>query len=133
MENSPFYIKQTEKAFDLVVEAVKSTAKQFGFNTLAEHQMHNTFEKNSLEWAGKYTILAVCNPHKAHHALSIDLKMGCFMPKNIIIFEDDQKMVNVMFMKGDPEKMNTLFPGKNIGELSTDVRTVLINIINESI
>lgn len=133
MENSPFYQKQTNKSFDDAIVSLKDTAKKHGFNSVADHLMHNTFSNNGLDWSGNYAILSFCNPHKAHHALSTDLRLGAFMPKNIIVFENENKQVNIMLMKGDPDKMNSIFPGKNIGELSKGVMQTLITIIDESI
>lgn len=133
MENSPFYIKKSSKSFEETLDAVKNNAALFGFNVVAEHNMKNTFERNNLPWNKNYTILSICNPHKSHHALSTDLKLGCFMPKNIIIFEDDAQEVNIMLLKGDPNRMNELFSGKNIGELSANVMKELISIIDKSV
>ncbi len=133
MENSPFYIKKSSKSFEETLNSVKQYALQFGFKVVAEHNMKNTFECNNLPWDKHYTILSICNPHKSHHALSIDYKLGCFMPKNIIVFEDDLGQVNIMLMKGDPNKMNELFPGKNIGELSATVMKELTEIVDKSV
>lgn len=132
MENSLFYIKTTNKSFDEAIESVKLTAKKYGFNLLAEFAMHNIFAKNGLDWAGNYVILNICNPQKAHHALGIDLRLGNFMPKQIAVFEQNNE-VKIMLMKGDPDRMNILFPDKNVGELSSGVISTLISIIDESI
>ncbi|HOM05476.1 MAG TPA: hypothetical protein PLU67_08295, partial [Candidatus Kapabacteria bacterium] len=59
--------------------------------------------------------------------------LGCFMPKNIIVFEDDDGIVNIMMMKSDPNKMNELFPSIGIGEMSAKVMSELISIIEKSI
>ena len=133
MGEQPFYIKQTDKSFEEAVESVFKSAKDFGFNVTAEHKLHETYAKNNLEWGKKYEILSICNPQKSHFALSLDLKLGCFMPKNIIVFEDDNGQVNIMFMKGDPQKMDMLLPGTNIGKHSDGVMSDLANIINKSV
>lgn len=133
MNDSPFHIQKTAKSFDEAVQSVIANAKEIGFNTVAEHKMHETYAKNNLDWSGKYEIISICNPQKSHHALLLDLKLGCFMPKNIIVFEDENKNVNIMFMKGDPQKMDMLFPGINIGQHSAGVISDLISIINKSI
>lgn len=133
MNSSPFYIQKTQKSFTDVIELVKSNAAKAGFNLVAEHNMKNTFERNALKWERNYTILSICNPIKSHHALSIDDRLGCFMPKNIIVFEDNEGTVNIMMMKGDPNKMNELFPGLGISEMSSKVMSELISIIDNSI
>ncbi len=133
MNSSPFYIQKTRKSFSEAIEAVKENAASAGFNLVAEHNMRNTFEPNNLHWERNYTILSICNPVKSHHALSIDKRLGCFMPKNIIVFEDDDGIVNIMMMKSDPNKMNELFPGIGIGEMSAKVMNELISIIEKSI
>lgn len=133
MNNNPFYIKKTDKSFDEALQAVKENAAKVGFNVVAEHKMNETFSNHGLEWNRKYTILSICNPMKSHHALNMDLRLGCFMPKQIILFEDDDKKVNIMMMKGDPNKMNELFPGLGIGEMSARVMFELTSIIDNSI
>ncbi len=133
MNTSPFYIQKTQKSFSEAIEAVKDNAANAGFNLVAEHNMKNTFERNYLQWERNYTILSICNPTKSHHALSMDKRLGCFMPKNIVVFEDDNRIVNIMMMKGDPNKMNELFPELGISEMSAKVMNELISIIEKSI
>ncbi len=133
MENSPFVTKPTKKTFEEAVDALKENAGKAGFFVTAEHRMHDTFKKNNLEWERNYTIISICNPLKSHHALSMNDKMGCFMPKNIVVYEDKKGTVNIMMMKGDPEKMKTLFPELNIDQMSKEVGSTLINIIDQSI
>jgi len=133
MNSSPFYIQKTHKSFSEAIEAVKENAASAGFNLVAEHNIRNTFERNNLHWERNYTILSICNPVKSHHALSIDKRLGCFMPKNIIVFEDDDGIVNIMMMKSDPNKMNELFPSIGIGGMSAKVMSELISIIEKSI
>lgn len=133
MNSSPFYIQKTRKTFTEAIEAVKANAAQAGFNLVAEHNMKNTYESHNLQWKSNYTILSICNPIKSHHALSLDKRLGCFMPKNIIVFEDDDGTVNIMMMKGDPNKMNEFFPGLGIGEMSAKTMSELISIIDNSI
>jgi uncharacterized protein (DUF302 family) len=126
-----FVIEKSQKPFNEAVEAVSVSAKKFGFNVVHIHEMHKTFEKNGLDFS-EYSIIEICNPQKAHFALSKDFRMGNLMPKHIIVFIDNDGLTNIMTMKGDSRKLENIFPGKGIGELSKKVSETLELIIQDA-
>lgn len=123
-----FFIKETSESIDSVMEKLKISVENNWFKIVHIHDMKDTFSKNNLEFAS-YFIVDICNPSSAHKALSLDKRLWNFMPKSILVYEENVKTV-LNFMYPDKENMKLIFP-EELAEISKNTITTMENIINE--
>jgi uncharacterized protein (DUF302 family) len=132
MEKNPFYIVESDKSHEQCLQALKTSSKPEGYNVIHIHDMHTTFKKNALPYDRFYSIVELCNPKKAHHALSADPRMGNMMPKEVMVYQDEDGKTKLMYMRPDPDMVDRLFPGRNIGALSKNVSDAIQRIVAEA-
>ncbi len=129
---NPFYIKKCPMSYEDCMKRLEKSAVKNGFSIVHIHDMQNTFRKNNLSFE-HYAIVELCNPQKAHMALSMDLRMGNMMPKEVIVYQDSDNKMKLMFMKLNPDMLESLFPGKNIGQMSQSVITSMQSIVEDAV
>ena len=76
-------------------ELVEERLQEEGFNVVSEIDVTSIMKKKLDIDFRNYRILGACNPPFAHESLDRDLKVGLFMPCNVIIYEDDDGTVVV--------------------------------------
>lgn len=79
--------------FEKALEEIKLALKNEGFGVLMEIDVKNTLkEKINVDFK-KYVILGACQPQLAHEALKKDLEAGLLLPCNLVLYEDEGKVV----------------------------------------
>ena len=68
-------------------------------------------------------ILGACNPHFAHQALQADPDIGALLPCNVVVREDADGAVHVVFM--DPQAVLGMVARPEIETLGGEVRSRL--------
>ncbi|MBI1365079.1 MAG: DUF302 domain-containing protein [Alphaproteobacteria bacterium] len=86
-----YYIAKTVSGdFDAVIARVTEALKKEGFGVLTDIDVSATFKKKIDVDFRSYRILGACNPKLAHHALSLEDKIGVMLPCNVIVQKTDK-------------------------------------------
>jgi len=124
-----FYISKivTNQNFEEAIMNVTEALATDGFGILTEINVKDTFKKKLDVDFKKYIILGACNPHFAHKALTLEDKLGVFLPCNIVIEEHDNGEVEVSAV--DP--VVSLSPVKNesVENIALEIQQKLKRII----
>ncbi|MBN6742220.1 DUF302 domain-containing protein [Acidithiobacillus sp. MC6.1] len=109
--------------FDTTVAQVTEALKVEGFGVLTTIDVTATL-KAKLGIEGRpYVILGACNPRYAHQALVAEPDIGALLPCNVVVREDDDGMVSVVFM--DPAAVLGMVDKPQITTLGIEVRDKL--------
>ena len=73
-----------------------------------------------------YRILGACNPQFAHQALQADPDIGALLPCNVVVREEPDATVSVVFM--DPEPVLGMVARPEIAGLGREVRSRLLRV-----
>lgn len=109
--------------FQQVVERVIEALKAEGFGVLSTIDVAATLKaKLGLE-KRPYVILGACNPQYAHQALEAEPDIGALLPCNVVVREQADGGVDVLFM--DPAAVLGMVGKPRITELGGEVRARL--------
>jgi uncharacterized protein (DUF302 family) len=87
-------IKRNVKlSFDAALKKVRETLAAEGFGIITEIDVRKTLKQKLHIEHPNYYILGACNPQMAHEALHKERLIGLFMPCNVIVYEDNGKVV----------------------------------------
>ena len=122
------YTVTTEKSFDEAVKAVEQETKNAGFRVLHIHDVTATLVEKGFEFE-PFKIIEVCNAKSAYTVLQADIKIGLCLPCKINVYQKDGQT----FISGiRPLILPQFFPEANLGNLPTEVDTIIKRIINRS-
>ena len=114
---------QSPKGFEATVQAVTDALKQEGFGVLTTIDVQATLKAKLGVEQRPYTILGACNPQFAHQALQADPDIGALLPCNVVMREDADGGVHVVFM--DPQPVLGMVDRPEIESLGREVRSRL--------
>ncbi len=132
MKKEAFFIAESNKTFEQVLTDLNKSVEKHGFSVINIIDMQKKFQSIGKD-SKAICIVEICNPEMSHHAITLDKRMICMMPKSINVYEDDDGKIKVVFMKADADKLEAAFPGLNIIELSKKVAATIESIINDCI
>ncbi len=119
MSNYVFHITR-KGSFDAIVEDTTAALKEEGFGVLTEIDVAATLRaKLQIEYR-PYRILGACNPTLAHQALEADPDIGALLPCNVVVREEGDGSISVLFM--DPEAVLGLVNKPEVAALGRQVR-----------
>ncbi|MHB8637765.1 MAG: DUF302 domain-containing protein [Fimbriimonadaceae bacterium] len=108
--------------FNTALAKVKEALKVEGFGVLSEIDVQATLrEKIGVELA-PYTILGVCNPHLASQAIAVEPKVGVFLPCNILVRQDGER---VLISAQDPALIDDFLAMPALRPMAAEARTRL--------
>lgn len=90
-----------DRPFDEVVEATKQTLLDHGFGILADMNITEALHFRLGVERRPYRILGACFPEVANEALDADPDIGLLLPCNVVVREDEDGRVSVLFV--DPQ------------------------------
>ena len=114
---------QSPKGFEATVQAVTDALKQEGFGVLTTIDVQATLKAKLGVEQRPYTILGACNPHFTRQALQADPDIGALLPCNVVMREDADGGVHVVFM--DPQPVLGMVDRPEIESLGREVRSRL--------
>lgn len=109
-----------EMPFEDAVEKVRSAVQAEGFGVLTTIDIQQTLKEKIGKEMRPYRILGVCNPALAHKALTADPDIGLLLPCNIVVREDQDGQVAVVFQ--DPEMLAQMTGSAAIKEVARDAK-----------
>lgn len=112
--------------FEPTVQAVTAALKQEGFGVLTTIDVQATVKARLGIEQRPYTILGACNPHFAHQALEADPDIGALLPCNVVVREEPDGTVSVVFM--DPQAVLGMVARPEIEQLGAEVRARLLRV-----
>lgn len=84
-----------EEAIARVTEALQAQ----GFSILTVIDVKKTLKEKIDVDRMPYTILGACNPQLARQALEVDPDVGLLLPCNVVVRQEDDASVTVVFME----------------------------------
>ena len=83
--------------FPQAIERVTEELKKEGFGILSQIDVQGALREKIGEDIPPYRILGACNPRLAHRAVTADADIGRFLPCNVLVRQDGQGRVAVVF------------------------------------
>ena len=114
---------RSPKGFESTVQAATDALKQEGFGVLTTIDVQATLKAKLGVEQRPYLILGACNPHFAHQALQVDPDIGALLPCNVVVREEPDATVHVVFM--DPQAVLGMVARPEIENLGREVRSRL--------
>ena len=91
------YSKNIKLSFENAEYKVKNALMNVGFGVLTEINIKDAFKvKLDLDYKN-YKILGACNPQLAHEALDSENLIGILMPCNILIIDNEDETIKIVF------------------------------------
>ena len=103
--------------------AVTAALKEVGFGVLTRIDVADTLKKKIDLERRPYVILGACNPQFAHQALEAEPDIGALLPCNVVVREEADGTVGVLFM--DPAAVLGMVANPDVERLGNEVATKL--------
>lgn len=107
-------------SMDQVIKKVTEALKAEGFGVLTEINVKDVLKAKINVETRPYIILGACNPQSAHQALIVEPNIGLLLPCNVVIREEEDGSIAVVFM--DPIAVLKLTDNPAIVTLAMEVR-----------
>ena len=117
------YSKNINHSFNNTESKVREALMNVGFGVLTEINMKDAFKKKlNLDYKD-YKILGACNPTLAHKALEYENLIGILMPCNVLIIDNKDGTVKVVFP--DVKSLLKVTNNSNVFNLADEVDVLL--------
>lgn len=105
--------------FSEALERVPEALQTEGFGILTEIDVKATLKEKIDVDRRPYVILGACNPTLANQAINAEPDIGLLLPCNVIVREEEDDSVSVVFM--DPSVVLQLVDRPEVAELANEV------------
>ena len=123
-----FYSKRLKVSFQEAEDKVRNALLDVGFGVLTEINIKDAFKEKLGINHKNYKILGACNPKLAHEAINNEINIGILMPCNIVIIDNEDETIEVVFPKATA--LLDITSNSNIIKLSKDVDLILEDAFN---
>jgi uncharacterized protein (DUF302 family) len=106
--------------FDETIDRVTAALQSEGFGVLSDIDVAQTLQKKLGVDQAPYRILGACNPTFAHKAIQAEPDIGVLLPCNVVVREDEDGQVHVLFM--NPLDVLELVDNPQVPGLAAEVR-----------
>jgi len=120
--------KKLPFAFNDAIEKVTEELRKEGFGIITTIDMKETFRKKLNESFRNYIILGACNPRFAFEALTMEDKVGVFLPCNVVVQEHESGQVEISIV--DPEEMLHSVDDLNLRSFATEIKQAMQNVLD---
>lgn len=124
---SYYYTKKVSDSFEQALVKVENLLKKEGFGVLTEIDVQATFKKKLDVDFKKYKILGACNPTFAHKAISLEDKIGVFLPCNVVVSEDVDGKVEVTAVS--PKASMAAVENPDLGSVANEIEERLESVV----
>ena len=130
-ENSDmYYIVESNKNFDQVVNDLEEAIKNNGFGILHIHNLGSTLRSKGVAFKEECKIFEVCNPLEAAKVLSTDMRLNMALPCRISVYTEHTS-TKIGFIK--PEKiLSALSHNKILEETAKEVEVKIERMLEEA-
>lgn len=120
---------RSNRSFEDTVTQVTEALKTEGFGVLTTIDVAATLKaKLGLDQA-PYVILGACNPKYAHQALQAEPDIGALLPCNVVVREEADKTISVVFM--DPKAVLGMVDNPAVIPLAEEVGAKLHRVAEQ--
>lgn len=128
--------KRTNYAFGRVISLpfaqtlrrVRDALQREGFGVLTEIDVRQKFRVKLQKEFRNYVILGACVPPLAYQALGVELEVGVLLPCNVVVFEVEEGMSEVMAM--DPAAALSVVGNPRLSDIAGTVKGMLERVIS---
>ena len=117
---------QVSYSFDEAIERVTAELQKEGFGVLTDIDVKATLKKKIDHDRLPYRILGACSPSLAKQAIEADPDIGLLLPCNVVVREEEDGSITVVFM--DPVAVLSLVDKPGVEKLANTVRGKLMNV-----
>jgi uncharacterized protein (DUF302 family) len=125
---STYYLSKTlDTPFEESREAVIASLKEEGFGVLTEIDVKATLKKKIEVDFRKYCILGACHPRHAYRALSLEDKIGVYLPCSVVVQETADGRTEVAAMNPMVAMQGVQNP--DLGDVATQVTAAMSRML----
>jgi uncharacterized protein (DUF302 family) len=118
--------KSTDLTFENAVLKVTDELKKEGFGILTSIDVKETMKKKLNLDFPKYTILGACNPPFAYEVLEAKKDIGLFLPCNVIVYEEGEKITVAAF---NPMVVTEMVSNSVVNSVAVEMKARLEKVI----